>query len=135
MALGSFIKVRYKIPQSDGSQKTVEGVRVGRFSVRQLGVDESRLYHPEEAWGIDHIPTGLVVLRTHTVEEAYRMADDLSRFSARDAASKDLESVRKQLGPKIIAWREAQVSRVSFAQPLQDYREFYGSLSPTGRQR
>jgi len=110
-------------------QRLVRGTQVGRFAVRQYdarerhgyGADDPSRFFSLRAWAVDHIPSGLCVCDADTAEDAAKIADDLSRFSAQDPDATTVEALTAQLGPRLIAWVDALLD--DGKQPL-DYREW-----------
>jgi hypothetical protein len=95
--LGTHIEVDYYLALSGGKRR-VRGVQVGRFAVRHaVSADVA-------PWRVDHIPTGLAVSAFETFEDAYALADDISRFSQHDPSSKNKAKAAKQIGPQVGRW-------------------------------
>ncbi len=116
--LGVSETVSYKMRWEDGEEKLVEGYRVGRFSVRQS---------EDGFWQVDHIATGTKLIGELDYQTAVAMADDVSRFSAQDPASKDRARATRQVGETVKRWIAEQWARQSRGEPVMSYREFYGS--------
>jgi hypothetical protein len=109
MALG-FIEVEYRVSFKD-SKPLVRGVQVGRFAVRHAVPGSTGSYGLPETdvapWRVDHIPTGLAVAAFDNFDEAYALADDISRFSKQDPSGKTNVRAVAQLGPQIGEWMRA----------------------------
>jgi len=105
-----YVEVNYTIRNRDMEEYRVTGIRVGRWAVRKAGDDHPGLtwMDDEEAaeypWRVDHIPTGLIAAAFATPEDAYAFADDISRFSLKDPASKNTDRVMAQIGTPVRKW-------------------------------
>lgn len=120
MDLGIYETVRYNRHRKDGKRERVEGLRVGRFAIRELEVDGSRRVQ------VDHTPSGYRVFNTYSsIEFAAMLADDLSRFSAKDPSAKDPKRAAAQMGPKIEAWVREQQQRLDHGDAPRGFREHH----------
>lgn len=139
MAFGIYNEIRYKVVFRKDKNARIEsalvsGFQIGRFAFRLVPdtghqpPNVGALFNLEAPfYNIDHIPTGYSLISVRTAEEAARIADDLSRFSKKDPASKDPIRAKEQFGSKISKWMKSQRENVLAGQPLQGYREFYAA--------
>ena len=85
-------------------RESVEGMRVGRFAVRMkhaisvVGERDARLFI------VDHVNTGSAVCDFERFDHALAFADDLSRHSERDPATRDPRRLPDQLGRAVLDW-------------------------------
>jgi hypothetical protein len=121
MADLGYIEVTYTIRNAAGRQEEVKGVRVGRFAVRRATPEQmSVAFLPELEWRVDHTPSGAAVAVFDNPDDAYAMADDISRFAQRDPASRDVRRAVQQIGPAVGAW----VNEVQQAGAYTPFREW-----------
>jgi hypothetical protein len=121
MSLDVYETVRYTRRLTDGRSERVEGLRVGRFAIRETGDVEAGT----RQFSVEHIPTGFRLISVQFMQEAAMIADDISRFSARDPAAKDKVRAAEQIGKKVRDWLKAQEERIRDGYAPRDYRNHY----------
>jgi hypothetical protein len=112
----------------------VKGYQIGRFGVRtEIDPDDPEKHvehHPSPGgkgdWRIEHIPTGAFIFSTDDFDTAIAIADDLSRFSAKDPASKDPKVAMRQIGQPVRIWMRDQVNPHGYM-PFRDWVESKGA--------
>lgn len=138
-----YIEIDYIIRSlADGRVKEyrVRGVQVGRFAVRHAIPGEGpgiagRSDEDDErfVWRVDHIPTGFSVATFETADDAHAFADDISRFSASDPASRDPKRAGKQIGRVVGRWAKDARESNRYT-PFREWVEQQGEQwSPRGR--
>lgn len=106
--------VRYRVIQYDrltGAtyRSWVTAMRVGRFAVR-MKLETGRLNYGDgttracKTFVVDHINTAHVICDFDTFDDALGLADDISRFSKSDPASRDPQRLVHQLGKDVFRW-------------------------------
>lgn len=109
----------------DQTVARVNALRVGRFAVRGALPEETHIIFPRylRPWAVVHVNTGTLVGDFSSHGDALAFADDLSRFSAKDPASRDPRRVIKQMGPAVVEWARAihdSGAYVPFPRPQRD---------------
>ena len=131
MALGVYETVRYTRRLKDGKSERVEGLRVGRFAIRETEIGDHTIFV------VEHTPSGYRVFIAHSLEDAAMLADDLSRFSEKDPSAKDPKRAAAQMGPKIEQWVRIQQPRLDHGDAPLSYRDFnfveHEAFTVTGR--
>ncbi len=95
-------------------RKSVTGWQIGRFAVRNASYEAyAKQNGTGEAWAVDHIPSGFVMVWRKTFEEAVVLADDFSRFSTEDPAAEDRVEAARQIGPKVIEYMRSSLQNDS----------------------
>jgi hypothetical protein len=106
----------------------VRGVQVGRFAIRHAAPGSHQSYFlpsvEDAPWRVDHIPTGYAISAFDNFEDAYALADDISRFSKSDPSSKDPKRVGEQVGPQIRAWLKAIYPDAGMTPKYIPYRQW-----------
>ncbi len=133
-----FVEVDYHISFPNEKPERVHGVQVGRFAIRKASPDDhavDRMPSLEDApWRIDHIPSGVAVAAFDSFENAYALADDISRFSKSDTSSKDLARLKKQMGEQIVGWLKAtQMPFLRGESPVMQYIPYREWLAEQGK--
>ena len=90
------------------TRRPATGVQIGRFAVRmsagEVLYDADGRNSVARPWSVDHIASGISVLDLHTFEDAVFVADDVSRFSAKDPDATTLDALIEQLGDRVVGW-------------------------------
>jgi hypothetical protein len=121
MSLDVYETVRYTRRLKNGKSERVEGLRVGRFAIRETGgVEDGNV-----RFSVDHISTGFRLIAVRSMQDAAMIVDDISRFSVRDPASRDRARAGEQIGKKVREWLKAQEQRVQAGDAPISYREFF----------
>jgi hypothetical protein len=82
----------------------VEGMRVGRFAVRMKLAGTVVQLRDARLFIVDHTNTGCALADFTSFDHALAFADDVSRYSSRDAATRDPAKLPDQLGLALVQW-------------------------------
>jgi hypothetical protein len=120
-------KVRRRNPDGSFVFNDTVGYQIGRFAIRDRTSEDMRGINregeriPMKKYIIDHVNTGFIVIDSDDWDEAVQLADDISRFSAKDPEAKDLDTFLKQLGPKMVEW----ITFTIRSKQVTDYRQYH----------
>jgi hypothetical protein len=127
VTLGVLESFRFRVNTDVGPEWRV-GYQVGRFAIHEVpkgdNVNPVARHMARPLYAVVHVPTGTTFFYAQKPEEALLLADDISRFSAKDPSSKNEIKVVGQLGPNVMRWARVQFGNAREGRRICGFREF-----------